>query len=60
MDYVYEIIKTWYPVVSGIIGTFAVIASITPNRADNAVADVLVRVINFLGANFGNARNEVD
>ncbi len=46
-------------VVSSVIGAFSVIATVTPNRIDNAVIDILLRVINVLGMNFGNSKNEV-
>jgi hypothetical protein len=40
-----------------LVGAFAVIATMTPNESDNNIADGLMRLINMLGANFGNARN---
>jgi len=40
-----------------LVGSFAMIASLTPNSSDNAAIDVVLRVINALGANLGKARN---
>lgn len=40
-----------------LVGVFALIASITPNQADNKIVEALYKVINFLGANFGQAHN---
>ena len=40
-----------------IVGIFASIATMTPNESDNKIVDFLLKVINFLGANFGNAKN---
>jgi hypothetical protein len=40
-----------------IVGAFAIIASMTRNDSDNKLAAWLLKAINFLGANFGNARN---
>ena len=40
-----------------LVGAFAVIATMTPNESDNNIADGLMRLVNMLGANFGNARN---
>ena len=40
-----------------LVGAFAVVATLTPNESDNAVADGLMKFINLLGGNFGNARN---
>ena len=38
-------------------GFFARVASATPNKSDNAIADFLLRTVNTLGANFGRAIN---
>ena len=40
------------------VGLFALIATVTPNETDNKVADILMKVINFVGANWGNAAND--
>lgn len=45
-------------VATSVIGTAAVIATMTPNEADNKVVDLLLKAINFLGANFGKAKNK--
>jgi len=39
-------------------GAFAVIATLTPNTSDNAIADFLLKLVNGLGANFGKASNK--
>lgn len=57
MQYVNWIIENW-EVIPAVIGAFAVIAAATPNKADNAVADILCKVVNVLGANFGKAANK--
>jgi hypothetical protein len=44
--------------VISLVGAFAIIATMTPNKVDNKIADALLRVVNFLGANFGKAKNE--
>jgi len=41
-----------------ICGAFAVIATLTPNTSDNAIADFLLKLVNGLGANFGKASNK--
>jgi len=43
--------------VGGIVGGFAVIASMTPNKSDDRVVQMILDVVNFLGANFGKAKN---
>ena len=40
-----------------VCGAFALVATMTANRSDNAIADALLRLVNFLGANFGRSRN---
>lgn len=58
MEKVIEIIVVWLPIATSIVGSFALIAAVTPNKTDDKVVEVLLKVINFLGANFGNATNE--
>ena len=58
MDQVLDIIKKWYPIITSIVGTFAVIATMTKNKADNKIVNVLLKVVNWLGANIGKAKNE--
>ena len=43
--------------VSSIVGGFSVLATMTPNSADNRVVDAVMRVINFIGANVGKPKN---
>lgn len=45
-------------IITGVVGVFALIATLTPNDADNKIAQFLLGLVNKLGANFGNARNE--
>ena len=40
-----------------IAGAFAIIASMTPNENDNKIADYILRFVNLVGFNVGNARN---
>ena len=40
-----------------LVGAFAVIATMTPTMNDNKIADALLKFINMLGGNFGNAKN---
>lgn len=43
--------------VTQLVGAFALLATLTPNTSDNAIADSLLRLVNTLGANFGRAKN---
>jgi hypothetical protein len=40
-----------------VVGVFAVIAALTPNRVDNKIAQHAMDVINFGGFNFNKAAN---
>ena len=40
-----------------IVGAFALIATLTPNKVDNKIAQVLMDLINFIGANVNKAKN---
>jgi len=42
---------------ASIIGGFAMIASMTPNKSDDRIVQMLLDIVNFLGANFGKASN---
>ena len=52
-----SLILTWFPIVTSVIGTFAIIATKTPNKTDDKIIQLLLDVVNFLGANFGTAKN---
>jgi|TARA_R100000656_G_C3884389_1_gene115177 hypothetical protein len=44
--------------VSSIVGGFAVLASLTPNKSDDRIVQIILDVVNFIGANFGKAKND--
>jgi len=44
--------------VAGIVGGFAILASLTPNKSDDRIVQILLDVVNFLGANIGKAKND--
>ena len=44
--------------VASIVGGFAVIASLTLNKSDDRIVQMILDVVNFLGANFGKAKND--
>lgn len=48
----------WLPVIFQIVGAFAMIAAMTANETDDKVVNFILRAINFLGFNFGTARND--
>ena len=57
MDWLLENVGSLLDIALKLVGAFAVVATLTPNESDNAVADGLMKIINTLGGNFGNARN---
>jgi hypothetical protein len=54
METFLEILKA----AGAIVGGFALLATMTKNPTDDTVASWLLKLINFLGANFGRAQNE--
>jgi len=60
MEMVQQVMDNWDSIlmaVGSIVGGFSVLATMTPNSADNKVVDMIMRVINLLGANVGKAKN---
>jgi len=58
MDFIINNVDNFLSIATQIIGVFAVIASMTPNEADNQILDKAARLINVFGFNFGKAKNE--
>ena len=58
MDFIINNVDNFFSIATQIIGVFAVIASMTPNEADNQILDKAARLINVFGFNFGKAKNE--
>jgi|TARA_R100001198_G_C5028401_1_gene95327 hypothetical protein len=57
MDFIME---NWTMIISAmtsIVGGFSIIATMTPNKADNMIVEKMVKFVNFMGANFGKAKN---
>ena len=40
-----------------VVGAFAAIAAVTPNKADDAIVQRLLDIVNALGMNVGKAKN---
>tara|TARA_R110002074_G_scaffold164668_4_gene324479 strand:- start:386 stop:562 length:177 start_codon:yes stop_codon:yes gene_type:complete len=57
MDWIFENGSSLLDIALKVVGAFAVVASLTPNATDNKIADTLLRIINTLGFNVGNAKN---
>jgi len=58
IDKVVEFISVYLPVIISVVGSFSLIDSMTPNTVDNKIAQFLMDVINFLGANVNKAANK--
>ena len=41
-----------------VVGGFAALAAFTPNESDNKIFKKVLDALNFLGANFGKAKNK--
>ena len=55
-----EWLKTnWQIALTSIIGIYAILASVTPNHHHNKYINIVLKVINFLGCNFGKAKNNL-
>ena len=50
-------IVEYIPVALAIVGAFALLATKTPNKVDDKILQVILDIINFLGANLGKAKN---
>ena len=57
VSYVMENYMQMLTAVGGIVGGFAVIASMTPNKSDDRIVQMILDMVNFIGANFGKAKD---
>lgn len=55
---VVDFLKEYFNIFIEVVGVFALIAAATPNKSDDKIVQVLLNLVNFLGANFGKASNE--
>ena len=42
----------------GIVGGFAILATLTANQTDDKIVNSVLTIINFLGGNVGKAKND--
>ena len=57
---VLDSIIAYIPLALTLVGTFAVIATKTPNKSDDKIVQLILDIINFLGANLGKSKNKDD
>lgn len=55
---VVSVIVEWIPVALAVVGAFALIATKTANQSDDRIVQVILDIINFLGANLGKSKND--
>lgn len=53
-----DFLVQWLPTTVTIVGSFALIATATPNKTDDKIVQFLLDLVNFLGGNFGKAKND--
>jgi len=53
-----DIVVGYIPIAVTVVGVFSLIATQTPNKVDDRIMQVILDVINFLGANLGKAKND--
>ena len=51
-------LPNYVEIIVQVVGSFALIAALTPNNSDNAIADFLLSLVNTLGGNLGKAANK--
>lgn len=44
--------------VTSTVGLFSMIAVATPNKTDDVILSWVLKIVNFVGMNFGNATNK--
>ena len=50
--------QAWLAAATSVIGSAAVIATLTPNKSDDRIVQWLLDIVNFIGANVGKAKNK--
>ena len=51
-------ISEYVGLATSIVGVFAILATTTANKTDNKIVDMLLKLINFVAMNFGEASNQ--
>ena len=51
-------IVVWLDIIVAVVGVFALIATRTPNKSDDKIVQLILDIVNFLGANIGKAKND--
>tara|TARA_Y100000310_G_scaffold190140_1_gene190101 strand:- start:633 stop:818 length:186 start_codon:yes stop_codon:yes gene_type:complete len=57
MDWIFDNWQNMLSIATSLVGAFAILATMTPNPEDDKIVSQLYKLINFLGANFGQSKN---
>ena len=57
MTYIMTNWQGWLAAATRVVGSAAVIATLTPNKSDDRIVQWLLDIVNFIGANVGKAKN---
>ena len=57
MTYIMGNWQAWLAAATSVIGSAAIIATLTPNKSDDRIVHWLLDIVNFIGANVGKAKN---
>ena len=54
----WEWVATHIPQLLQLVGAAAIVATMTPNKTDDKIVQMILDAINFLGGNLGKAKND--
>jgi len=57
MTYIMSNWQAWLAAATSIVGSAAIVATLTPNKSDDKIVQKILGIINFIGANVGKAKN---
>jgi hypothetical protein len=57
MTYIMSNWQAWLAAATSVVGSAAIVATLTPNKSDDKIVQKVLSIINFIGANVGKAKN---
>ena len=57
MTYIMSNWQAWLAAATSVVGSMAIVATLTPNKSDDKIVQKVLSIINFIGANVGKAKN---
>jgi len=57
MTYIMINWQAWLAAATSVVGSAAIVATLTPNKSDDKIVQKALSIINFIGANVGKAKN---